>query len=1410
MAQTNPTTLTQNLRFFPKTTQPYSRSPSRSPQRKAAFSAHELDPLLSNLSPDSTLDALTTTEAISPTKQEHDILSKSIGEASPAERAFGIRAAVAAQKLREWCAELSTWQWPNVADAKKGKGFVVPSGLRASEPYLGSLPKSKVTAYDERVEEVKDSLEALDVDGLKQHVLDTYNPQSAPQETASTKSNGAQALSYVQLRDFTAIITATIVQALPFLAKLTALLAAWDARLIVLWQVQSILNSLRETRNMIEMSWEPLESEQLCESFDREQFLRMRDALADSVAAVGGKFDRALDTLEGREDALPERWIEDMDAIETDFASWVVEAERLVLYNEWIKNNGTNKPPPPELLSPTKPIPSSRASPTKLSRTNSMRTSEQAADGNTAAGTEASGRSHITPESNSEPQNDQGGLKRRVSSVHESVIRLRGLAGDAYTGLESPVDPPVRQEQNSPAFSFSAPPSSKLPLDSESTKVFVNEAMNESPQAMQRPAAKEQSPFEGAVNHPIERGLRETEHNTTDPTGPGLDGQENSLLFSSRSRSQLGSSQVSTSNRHLDTDGDTQTEKSMPLKRSLSVQASVFRLREMAKHAYTGVESPIEGPEMRGPLPALERPPATNAEVLGRAKSMHGINSYSTEYGAGSISQSTPGNFETETKGSQPQKHAPKKLEDTLAQLPRLQPPRVSHRREISNISMADSIVSDTLSDLSNAEIVDASTAEVVGSPIFDPKPRRASVDLLSAHRPMLSPLQTVEHSHSEAYGDAVKSQSPESANDRKRKALSLSLVTLLPKSPSDGSLPQSQPPWNQIAKDGMDPVDAAPGLQIDSEGLRTFSGAPPINKALNLVVNQDNGRTNDVTSPFSPSSVYSRPAETPQDTIAEAAATMVGEKTHRPSFSSVGSASSEYSRAASSERQLSPPTNPTSPPKSPPAIPRRSSKRKSRLPQLALFRQSGIHNEEDITSQPPSSPSSNRTLQADTPTRSLKSPLKSSDSPSVKASPRSYKSPKKTVDETLDEKISDILTTIPMKIRLATDSDPADNTAKDAFGKSKPLQPTVSDSQSKKSELSSSGPASTTNSTRSPTPTPSLTLAPARRSKGSGPSFSDTDVRLYHLSRNNANQAKDAAPMKLFVRLVGDEPQRVMVRVGGGWADLAEYLREYAVHHGGSRRISGNKFDVQNLPDRRSISPVGPGPLSRTSTALSISKVRPPRPASALDLFGMTSQPIQRPASSLEILQNPRRMTLSAAVDPASPSSEYSATPTTPTTTSLSIPGSRQVSSFSTLGASSNGSPSGQFAFDFGFNQPKSPSALPYTPLGAAGPKLAAKSRTTSSTYVETASDEKWVDDMVSSARRSSGRPTPVASSGRKASGTGTNPGSRKVSAIGSGNGVAEGEIQEKPERPKAKNRMSSLEKIGGIRRVFLKKKDK
>ena len=317
-------------RFLPAAN---DRSPSRSPRRKAQFAFRELDPLLGNLSPDSTLKALRATDTISNGAAQEDALTSSIADATPAEREIGIRAAFAAQKLREWRDEITRWKWPGKQERAFGLGFVNPPQAQNQGTYHGCLPAPLVGEYESRLEEVRDDLESLDIDEIKDHVLESHRPTSGGAKSSRPAPVPARA-SYGRMRDFTALITATVIQALPDLAKLNRLLDTWDIRLRVLRELPRFLDIMQGAETGIQRasreSRDPVSAQSLTEAILDNKKL----TLGGQVSDMGRRVDRLLDMLEGQEDTLPQAWIDRLDKIELDYASWVVEAQHVVLKNQ--------------------------------------------------------------------------------------------------------------------------------------------------------------------------------------------------------------------------------------------------------------------------------------------------------------------------------------------------------------------------------------------------------------------------------------------------------------------------------------------------------------------------------------------------------------------------------------------------------------------------------------------------------------------------------------------------------------------------------------------------------------------------------------------------------------------------------------------------------------------------------------------------------------------------------------------------------------------------------------------------------------------------------------------------------------------------------------------------------------------
>lgn len=309
----------------------------RTRSRRHQFTATEVTPLLANLSPASTWEALVATSAVEAAKDDsRSFVETSVVNASESERAWGIRAALAGKKIYEWYHELSSWPWRT--------GEAVPEN-----PFESMVNDNRVYRYMDRVETIKDDMETLGVDELKNHVRETH---VVP---------GSGLPNYKKLEDFAAIITATIVQSLPTLSYLTALLKIWSVRLIILKEIPSLLMELGSCRESMISAWLAIgQGVTHCNGprpdFTKKSFISVKAVLQDQISELARKLDSKLDLLEGSRDTLPNKWIDRMDDLETEYSSWVVAAQDLVFTNEMgssqshhIPRTMDNQPLPPEL-----------------------------------------------------------------------------------------------------------------------------------------------------------------------------------------------------------------------------------------------------------------------------------------------------------------------------------------------------------------------------------------------------------------------------------------------------------------------------------------------------------------------------------------------------------------------------------------------------------------------------------------------------------------------------------------------------------------------------------------------------------------------------------------------------------------------------------------------------------------------------------------------------------------------------------------------------------------------------------------------------------------------------------------------------------------------------------------------------
>lgn len=332
--------------------------------------SHELDPLLANLSPTSTLDALEATEAIDPDgRASQSLLHDSVAAASPSERALGIRAALAGKKLKKWHAELVAWPWP-LASSSPGSGFRPPPQVEhridnsrpnhegyinkavtdsgsvydldqaEDEEYWGSLPAKLVREYENRIEEIAEDMESLGVEELKDYVRDAHLSSNPRRISRTTQDSTCLRTNYIHLDDFTAVITSTIMQSLPIISRLNALIAPWSIRLSILRQIPDFLELLELSQNIIANAWDAIGNmDGMIETNGLDHtntaLHSERIILEENIRELGRRLDSMLDLLEGREDTIPEEWIDSMESIEAEFGEWVVEAERRLMEAGW-------------------------------------------------------------------------------------------------------------------------------------------------------------------------------------------------------------------------------------------------------------------------------------------------------------------------------------------------------------------------------------------------------------------------------------------------------------------------------------------------------------------------------------------------------------------------------------------------------------------------------------------------------------------------------------------------------------------------------------------------------------------------------------------------------------------------------------------------------------------------------------------------------------------------------------------------------------------------------------------------------------------------------------------------------------------------------------------------------------------
>jgi hypothetical protein len=301
---------------------------------------------LRDLSPDTTLRAFTEQPVPFDTTRDEYKIFACIDSLTVAERDLGTRVAKAAQRLKSWCAELDQWSWtgsfeqPNDEYKEQRRRsleahiaeHVGNAGPLAPLEYLGPLLSDEVAQHEARLDDMGEQLLKLDVDELKEYVLDMH-PQGKSRPPSA--GFGASRADYRPMDDFSFLITQTLLSALPHHAQLKDRLNTWTARVSILRSAPRYLDDLKHAQKAMGLGWDaiepPTDTSDLAFSQWKEAVGTISGVLQSKVSDLGRRLDIMLDTLEGRDDCLPDRWIDIFEDVEANYGQWAHQSTKRVI-----------------------------------------------------------------------------------------------------------------------------------------------------------------------------------------------------------------------------------------------------------------------------------------------------------------------------------------------------------------------------------------------------------------------------------------------------------------------------------------------------------------------------------------------------------------------------------------------------------------------------------------------------------------------------------------------------------------------------------------------------------------------------------------------------------------------------------------------------------------------------------------------------------------------------------------------------------------------------------------------------------------------------------------------------------------------------------------------------------------------
>ncbi|QKX57117.1 uncharacterized protein TRUGW13939_04225 [Talaromyces rugulosus] len=1284
---------------------PPPQTPLRSPKRRQQLSTDEQDPLLAGLSPEAILDALASINAVPKHEpRAKDILVRSMSQVSPDDRVIGARAALAAQKLKTWLRELSAWQWPTGKDMHRGKGFLPPTAdpSRDGQVFCGSLSAQTVTQYETYIEEIKSRIDNLRIEELKEHIINVHVPgRSRPSSANSAMSSiSAPPFTYTQLSDFATVITATILRALPTLSRLNRLLSTWTVRLLVSRQIPGLLESIEAARKLLDVALSTLHTIGHNDDFSTSTVHAKKEELKQYISTAGLRMDTILDALETCEDSLPDSWIDQMDALEADFVTWAQRAQQIAFEREWKRseareehhsskeaeapalenvgpfseNSGDNEPKPvspgsslqnnlvnmPTETSATIPKDAEPTNDDTLPAPNDPRVPSESTTGPTVENTSGISQTHSQTQLDSYVTTDDTSVQSLSTITPDTCVNAIPTPNiDGPTPCEdTPSDTPFKDQlfQNS---EVSAQPECSV------NDTSVSEAQS-------KPA-----PSTGATSGDIITDLNTSEEEdikqATQPPSPGTPG------IHLPSPSKPDSPPLSSSESHpveVPINVDPEAINLAPEKDSDIPSDPVISGRE--KGLNTIYEVPLE---------PQDSPSIQHADIY---------NISDTEGDKSVASEDTTTFIETDipTPDSPVDTSTPQHLQSSSPH------PIIAVSKATGEVAEEgtegshdgnNSRLSANIDDTSSPSLVESDSER--GLPLDRDEPIQSIeypyegqlLDNNTFHNqhnhftPTKSPSVAVETPDLTILSSpgVVSNDSDRTLRDRFSPKLDDSLLQKLQifKHNDNASLPL-QRFINDETDTSFSVVEGSYRQNNFSTPRRSSDSLGSLQKNANLTSSRK-----DSESP-------------PPDALPRRAVRGPSSSLMRGTISSLNKAVGNTPRHESDSISADMGSNRLHPRY-------RAVSTKDIDPDSVSLNRKASNN--SLLSAPSafvhSKPSMESIGSYASSTEYAERRRKYSFSDGGSFAMR----PVNEADDELQEKIHSILTGIPGQIRLSN------NPASDFDQRSV----VSSVSTSIRNQFGSRSPFSTPS--RVSTPTPSGTFTPTSRPKRTTSyKTEDKTVRVYHLHHRGKAQ-----PTKLFVRTVGEDGERVMVRVGGGWADLREYLREYVIHH--SRQTpSKSQVEVKGLPI--STSPGSTATLSADNTP------SVPRPSSVIS---------NRPGSSLSVRKT-RRPSKPAADLPALTAEnidiagEELTFPSFPSARRGSASSINSVSMSSILG-------DGSSVYSPHPGSARTPHTQSSTPLGLAGPKP--RTRHVSMTP----ESEAWMENVIGQARRTSSSVKPI-----------------------------------------------------------------